>query len=83
MAFNRTNFATGDIGMGSAAPRVNTYVTSDNKATTIASGYFNGVSNQLKAGDFILSSCSDGDIVIAVAAVSAAGVVTVTSVALA
>ena len=83
MAFNRDTFATADLGMGSNAPKINSYrTTSDNKAAVIASGYFNGVSSQLQAGDFILVSASDGDIVAAVAAVTS-GVVTVTSVALA
>jgi len=83
MALNRDNFATSDLGMGSNAPKCNSYrTTTDNKAAIIAAGYFNGVENQLQAGDFILSSASDGDILIAVAA-NTAGVITVTSVALA
>ena len=84
MALDKTQFATADLGMGSNAPKINSYRTStDNKASVIASGYFNGVSTQLQAGDFILVSASDGDVVASVAAVSAAGVVTTLSIALA
>lgn len=83
MAFDREFFAVGMQGQGSGAPKVHSYRTAaDNKLAAIASGYFNGVNEFLEAGDFIMTSATDGDLVIAIAAVSAAGVVTVTSVAL-
>ena len=84
MSFSRANFATADLGMGSNAPKINSYrTTADNKAAVIASGYFNGVNKQLQAGDFILVSASDGDVVASVANVTTAGVVTTISIALA
>lgn len=83
MAFDRTNYATSDIGQGSGAPKIGSYITgTDNKAAVVASGYFNGIADSVKAGDFILVDASDGPIVVAVAAVTA-GVVTTLSVALA
>lgn len=83
MAFDKSQFATADLGMGSNAPKINSYRTStDNKAAVIASGYFNDISKQLQAGDFIMVSASDGDVVASVAAVTS-GVVTTLSIALA
>lgn len=83
MAFDRTSFATSDLGMGSSAPKQNSYkTTTDNKAAVVASGYFNDIAEQLTAGDFIMVSASDGDAIVSVNAVTS-GVVTTLSVALA
>ena len=83
MAFDRTNYATSGIGQGSGAPKFSTYITSaDNKAAVIASGYFDGIADELSAGDFIGVKASDGSVLVAVAAVTA-GVVTTLSIALA
>ena len=83
MAFDRDNFSSSNVAQGGGAPKVFTYRSStDNKAATGASGYFNGVENLLTAGDFILCTSSDGPEVVAVAA-NTAGVITTLSIALA
>ena len=83
MAFSRTDYATSGIGQGNGAPTISTYITAaDNKAAVIASGYFNDIANELSAGDFIAVKASDGSVLVAVAAITA-GVVTTLSIALA
>lgn len=83
MAFDRTYLSRTSVGQGSGAPKLFTYrTTTDNKAAVGASGYFNGISDILEAGDFILVSASDGDQISSVAAVTN-GVVTTLDVALA
>lgn len=83
MAFNRDNFTRSSVGQGSNAPKVFSYRTADdNKLATGTSGYFDGVSDIVEAGDFILCTSSDGMEVVGIAAVTD-GVVTTVSVALA
>lgn len=84
MALDKTNLSSTSVAQGSNAPKLYTYrTTADNKAAVIASGYFNGVYERLEAGDFILVSASDGDLIVSVANVTTAGVVTTLSAALA
>jgi len=83
MAFDRDNFSYSSIAQGSAAPKVHSYgSTVDNKAAIGASGYFNDLVDQLKVGDFIMTSASDGMEVTGVAT-NTGTVVTTISVALA
>lgn len=83
MALDKTKFAIGGLAMGSAAPKLHSYLSGDTKAATIASGYFNGVAKSLTVGDFILVRASDGAVMASVAGITVAGVVTVISIALA
>lgn len=67
MAFVRANFATTSLGVGSAAPKVSSYITADdNKAAVIASGYFNSLADMVNPGDFIFVSATDGDLLASV-----------------
>lgn len=63
---------------GSNAPLTYAYLSPDNKATTLASGYFNSAYKKLKQGDFIFARCSDGALVMSVS--SATGATTVTTI---
>lgn len=83
MALDKTKFAIGGLAMGSAAPKLHSYLSTDTKAQTIASGYFNNIHKSLTVGDFIIVRASDGALVASVAGITAAGVVTVISIALA
>lgn len=53
MAFSATEFLPLSDMANSNAPRHWTYSTTDNKATTVASGYFDDVSDVLQVGDII------------------------------
>lgn len=59
MAFTRETLS-GGIGAGSSAPKLYTYSTADAKATVIASDYFLGAYNILKAGDIIVVTFATG-----------------------
>lgn len=82
MAFNRENL--GRIGGGgNNAPSVFGYYTTDNKATTLASGYFNTGTYVFNKGDFILALCSDGAMVMSISSATDAATVTTITAALA
>jgi len=82
MAFTRDNLQK-VAGGGSNAPGVFSYLSPDNKAATLASGYFNSATNVLNLGDFILCRCSDGAQVASVTSATDAAVVTTVVIALA
>ena len=76
MAFDRTNLS-GNIGAGSNAAKLFTFRdTASTKAEIAASGYFNGVTEILAKGDFILTNGSDGSCVLAVTSTTGASTVT-------
>lgn len=82
MAFNRENLQR-VAGGGSSAPGLFTYLSGDNKATTLASGYFNTATAILNQGDFILARCSDGALTMSVSSATDAATVTTITTALA
>ena len=82
MAFVRKNLSSLDGG-GSSAPKIHSYLSTDNKATTLASGFFNSATARLKQGDFIFARCSDGAQVMSVTSATAAATVTTITIALA
>jgi hypothetical protein len=82
MAFTRKNLQP-VTGGGSNAPQVFAYLSPDNKATTLASGYFNSATLVLGQGDFILARCSDGALTMSVSSATAAATVTTITTALA
>lgn len=82
MAFTRKNLQS-ISGGGSNAPQTWTYLSPDNKSTTLASGYFNSATGVLAQGDFILARCSDGALVMSVSSNTAAATVTTITAALA
>ena len=82
MAFTRKNLQS-VTGGGSNAPKVWAYLSPDNKATTLASGYFNSATGVLGQGDFIMARCSDGALVMSVSSATAATTVTTITSALA
>lgn len=82
MAFNRENLQK-VAGGGSNAPGVFSYLSGDNKSTTLASGYFNTATNVLNQGDFIMARCSDGALVMSVSSATDAATVTTITAALA
>jgi len=77
MAFDRDNFSTSNVGQGSAAPKLSTYITTDNKATTIAADYFVGLNGFLTVGDFIFAVTSDASLMLRVSKVDSDEVDTV------
>jgi hypothetical protein len=83
MAFSSTEFLPLSSMANSNAPRHFTYSTTDTKATAVASGYFNDVSDTLQVGDLIWALGVTGGTevftLIMVDAISAAGVVTTLS----
>lgn len=82
MAFTRKSISTGNLGNGSANPTLHTAVSDTTKLLTVAANYFLPVYDVLKVSDFILVSCTDGEVLAAVVASSSTGV-TVRSIALA
>ena len=84
MALDISNFLPLSAMANSNAPRHFTYATEDNKATAVASGYFNdAVSYGLKKGDIVwvvgVTAGVEVFTMIFIDAISAAGVVTVLS----
>lgn len=84
MAFSATEFLPMSSMANSNAPRHWTYATTDNKATAVASGYFNdAVILGLQQGDLVWAVGVTGGTevftLIFVDAISAAGVVTTLS----
>jgi hypothetical protein len=76
MALDKTKFDPTGSGSGGGAPKIMSYQSStDNIATIEGANYFNGASGNMKTGDFLLYSGTDGA-KLAQVAVSAAGVVT-------
>lgn len=82
MAFTRDNLQK-IAGGGSNAPGLLSYLSPDNKAATLASGYFNSATNVLNLGDFIIARCSDGAQLMSVTSASDAATVTTVVIALA
>ena len=82
MAFVRKNLQP-ISGGGSNAPQLFTYLSTDNKATTLASGFFNSATGVLAQGDFILARCSDGALTMSVSSATGAATVTTITTALA
>lgn len=82
MAFEKKQVGpTGGQSLRGKAPQLFAYKTSDALAAVKASGYFNEMADMVEAGDiFIVSTVSSGAAtgcyILAVAGVSAAGVVT-------
>jgi hypothetical protein len=83
MAFTPATFLPLSSMANSDAPRHYTYATADNKATAVASGYFNDVAGILNVNDLIWAIGVTGGTqvftLIMVDAISAAGVVTTLS----
>jgi hypothetical protein len=81
--FDASNFLPLSSMANSDAPRHYTYKTGDNKATVVASGYFNDFATTLNVGDLVwVVGVTGGTEVLFVAfidAISAAGVVTTLS----
>ena len=82
MAYTAKNLQA-QSGGGSNAPQMFGYLSPDNKATTLASGYFNSATKKLKQGDFINARCSDGALLMSVSSTTGAATVTTITVALA
>jgi len=82
MAFTRGAISTGSLGNGSANPTLHTATSDTTKLLTVAADYFLPVYDVLNVGDFILTACTDGEVLCSVVTSSQAGV-TVRSVALA
>ena len=82
MAFTRKNLQS-ISGGGSNAPKIHAYLSTDNKATTLASGYFNSATSRLKLGDFIFARCSDGALLMSITSATGAATVTTITAALA
>ncbi len=60
MSFSATEFLPLSSMANSNAPRHFTYTTPDTKATVVASGYFDDVSDTLQVGDIIHSVDANG-----------------------
>lgn len=78
MAFVRKNLQA-ISGGGSNAPQVFSYLSTDNKAATLAANYFDSALKVLAVGDFIMARCSDGALVMSVATNDGTHVTTITS----
>jgi hypothetical protein len=76
MAFNHP--ALQNIGpQGGPAPRLWSYnAGDDNRAAVVASGYFNDAWRDLKVRDVIFVAADDHPVILAVAGITGAGVVT-------
>lgn len=83
MAFSATEFLPLSSMANSNAPRHWTYTTTDTKATVVASGYFNNVSDTVQVGDLIWSVDASGGTqtftLVFVDGITGAGVVTTLS----
>ena len=55
MAFTKASFS-GNVGAGSASNKLFVYSSDDTKATIIASGYFDDLSNIVGVGDMIMTA---------------------------
>lgn len=83
MAFSASTFLPLSSMANSNAPRHFTYTSADNKATQVASGYFDDVASVLNVGDLIwavgVNSGTEVFTLIFVDGISSAGVVTTLS----
>ena len=85
MAFTKKTFS-GNLGAGSGACKLFVYKTADTKAATVASGYFDTVSDIVEVGDIIMATTDTGTTAAAYAlfvATNSGGVVTTGFVAVA
>lgn len=58
MAFNRKNFAL--LAFAGIGPKLFCYTTADAAAVVDTAGYFNGVSDVVSVGDFVLANVATG-----------------------
>lgn len=73
------NDSLSNIGPQGTRPRLWSYDSlTDNRAAVVASGYFNPAAEKLQIRDVILVKASDQPVILAVANITSAGVVTTT-----
>ncbi len=77
MAFSSTNFYPISAGAGAGTPKFISFVdTASTKAAIATADYFLTVTDNLAVNDFIFAAGSDGCVVLAVTAATAATVTT-------